>query len=50
MEQLRAASYSYLYYFNPKTKKPMATFIPQKLDVKRIDYENQSYIVELDGA
>lgn len=50
MEQLRAASYSYLYHFNPKTKKPMATFIPQKLDVKRIDYENQSYIVELDGA
>lgn len=26
----------------------MATFIPQKLDVKRIDYENQSYIVILE--
>lgn len=28
----------------------MATFIPQKLDVKRIDYEKQSYIVELEGT
>ena len=28
----------------------MVTFIPQKLDVKRIDYEKQSYIVELEGT